>query len=65
MKITDPERRSHVAGGSVEPIAAQSANLGLLANYMATFSAAGQGGILISSTGQSETVPPVFVHPHG
>ena len=65
VKITDPGQRSHVAGGGVEPIAVQSANLGLFANYIANFAAIGQGGILISSTGQSEPVPPVLVHPHG
>ena len=65
VKITDPERQSHHAGGSIAPIAAQSANLGLLANYIANFGAEAHGNVLISSVGQIETAPPLLVHPRG
>ncbi len=62
LEITDPPAQP---SGHHHDHAGHSANLGLLGNYIAGFPEAGHGGILISSTGQSEAVPLVLVHPHG
>jgi len=54
--ITDP---GVIHGGSVH-----SANVALLGNYIASFAAVGDAGIVVTSTGQTEALPPLLVHPH-
>ena len=62
VEITDPAVSS---GGHVHhDHVGHSANLGLLANYIANFGAEAHG-LLISSTGQTETAQPLIAHPHG
>jgi hypothetical protein len=43
-----------------------SVNVALFGSHIASFTAQGDGGgYLVTSAAQTETVPPLFVHPHG
>jgi hypothetical protein len=61
VEITDPAVHFD---GHVHDHIGHSANLGLLANYIAKFGAEAHGNLLISSVGQIEAVPPLIVPPH-
>ena len=55
IAITDP------AGGVVNGGEVHSANIALFGSYIASFAAGGHGGLVITSTGQTEQ--PLLVHP--
>ncbi len=63
LEITDPPASQ--GGHHHHEDAGHSANLGLLGNYIAGFPEGGPGGLLVTSVGESEPVPPLLVHPHG
>ena len=55
VEITDPAVPN---GGEVH-----SANIALFGSYIASFAGGGHGGLVITSTGQTDQ-PPLLVHPH-
>ncbi len=57
VEITDPTGYPDHLG--------HSANVALLGGYIASFAAEGAGGLLITSVGQTEAVPPLLTHAHG
>ena len=55
VEITDPAVPN---GGEVH-----SANIALFGSYIASFAGGGHGGLVITSTGQTDQ-PPLVAHPH-